>query len=519
MFNLKVHAMRILRSHPLALALALSGILPAAHAAQSTVGVGTLTNGTSFSVRYVNDKFVAVNGTAPGVALGMDVPVWISTATLAGPDGATGIKSFSVWLKVHGQDAFGQTSFDAHKVTKTNPYSAIGGKGYVGYPVGQNADVHLNVPLSAMLQTAAARCNAKLASLMASGMSREQAISQDQKMTLAVQPVLRYELFPTQTVTEEGNRPWSEFRKIEIVCEAPGAGPQARGTTSTMPGATKPGTGPALLTQVNLSIQQPPSPAQCPAEITARMTFRASAMNDSAQPLAPGWFSYRVRSASGRVSRSDMVTFQESDRQGLVFVKTIEQKFSVPLPGSGNAPGGSGQRPGAAGGLAVQQNDGNTGVAPAGHSRPGAAGNYAGGGSPTPPNVHADSLWVDITGGKSGSVQKSDYAAYNVTCQLQPVQLGGGGGVTANPGPNRPTTHPGAQPQTAQLPTAGAAPARQPVNIPSGVPATPTFPPPGAAGPSTPPRHTPSFPPPGAAPAVPGTAKPAPSMPAGTRSR
>lgn len=247
------------------------------------------------------------------------------------------------------------------------------------------------------------------------------------------------------------------------------------------------------------------------------MTFRASAMGDDAKPLSPGWFSYRVLSASGRASKSEIVSFDESERQGLVFVKTIQHKFSVPLPAMGGAGGGSPALGGVAQGAA-------TGLAPgagggSGGGRPQAAGSFAGNGTPAPPNVHADSLWVDVTGGKSGSVQKSGYANCSVTCQTATTQIPVGG-LSAGADPQRPPppprglTQPGAgpgvvqvPPATVQLPGASPVPSRPagatpstptpPAGVPPTVPPTTPVPPAGVPtaplpNPRTPPPATPT---------------------------
>lgn len=231
--------MRPIPVHPLIGAFLVAAVLPAAHAAQASVGSGTLNNGTTFSVRYVNNQFVAVNGSTPGRSPGLNVPIDISAATVG--DGDTGIKSFSVWLKVEAQDAFGATSVDGHKTTRNNAFAKtpyeVGQYGYVGYPAVQQADVQVDVPLSAMLATAAARCNANVASLMAAGMSRQQAVSQDRKITLAVKPVLRYVLFPTNTVTVEPSRPgrttarWTSSARRPVLARRRAAPPRPRPAT------------------------------------------------------------------------------------------------------------------------------------------------------------------------------------------------------------------------------------------------------------------------------------------------
>lgn len=297
-------------------------------------------------------------------------------------------------------------------------------------------------------------------------------------------------------------------KKIGIVCEA--YAPYALPPPPPPSNPARTQGGPALLKQLTMVVVHPTAPVQCPVEATAHMVFRAEAEAPGGQPKAPGKFSYRVRSLSGKVSHVEEVTFSEGDRSGSSFSKTILQKFMVgaqPAAG-GAAPGHPGLNGGQASGFTSGAASG--GFGPLGAAgRPGggsAATGFASGVLPTPPNVHKDSLWIDIVSAANGSIQKSDYREYTVTCQAPPSAIGGQPTQMTKPPtslPALPKTLPPSLP--AQTPSGEATPAA-PVQPPPqpGAPSritaapTPIMPPPVKAGeaaaPSLPSPQPPSRP-------------------------
>lgn len=366
------------------------------------------------------------------------------------------VKSWSAWIGAQ-LDVGPTVQFSNHKVSRSY--------GLGNRPKSVNEPANINVPFGTFGTYAVAQCNALAAKLRSQGLPDEAIFGQDRNLKPGIVAIgtVEFNGVGAPALSEVIASP----PQLDIVCKAHKAPPKP-GTTAGQ-GVT--GVGPALLTQVTMVVQHPPSPTpvQCPVEATAFMTFRAQGTGPDGQPLPPGHFSYKVRTLSGKVSKTDIVVLQESDRSGPHFSKTITHKFMVGAPGMAptvSAPGVGPVGQQAAGGL-MAGGGGAGGPGPAA----GAAGSYASGAAPVDPNVHKDSLWIDVEGAKAGSVMKSDYFPYSVTCQVAKAIGGGPGSVQAKPNPQRPGSPLGesAGPQTGT--PAGGMP-RQPPGKPAGVAAS-----------------------------------------------
>ena len=363
-----------------------------------------------------------------------------ASVTVQADAGLSGhVRSWSAWIGAKLGDG-PMVQFNNHKVSRSY---GVGNR-----PKNVNEPANINVPFGTFGTYAVAQCNALAGKLRSQGLSDAAIFGQDRTLMPGIFALGTVDFSGTgATVPSEvtGSAP-----QLNIVCKAHDAPPKP-GTTA---GQGVSGVGPALLTQVTMVVQHPPSPTpvQCPVEATAFMTFRAQGTGADGKPLPPGHFSYKVRTLSGKASKTDMVVFQESDRSGPHFSKTITHKFMVGAAGTASATPAPGAGPvgqQAAGGL-MAGGAGSGGPGPAA----GAAGSYASGAAPADPNVHKDSLWIDVETAKAGSVMKSDYFPYSVTCQVVKAIGGGPGSVQAKPNPQLPASPLGesAGPQAGGMP-------------------------------------------------------------------
>jgi hypothetical protein len=370
------------------------------------------------------------------------------------------VKSYSVWLGMHveGQPIQTARNFTEAKVAQTNLARSVK---TVDFPAYIKLDRSLVEPYLV------ARCNEFVTAGRKVGVPDAEIFGTDREVQIAVLATLHY-----NTAGKQGGEGYvvqngGSYPRIKVVCKAYSP-PQAPGTTG---GATPKGTGPALLTHASVAVQSPGAPIQCPADLTATMTFRAS---------TPGHFSYRVLSASGKASPAEMISLKDSDKQGSEYVRVVQHKFAVGLPAERGVAGGM-QAGG--GGLASATNGTGESIGGGRHPGAGAPGGFTA--APVAQGVHQDSLWIEITGGKAGSVQRSDYGRYKAEClppaapTVNPTGLGGGApaGLKGSTLPVPPTTHPSSGAHTRQgsqqegVPTPPAPPSGEALPKGPGVPA------------------------------------------------
>lgn len=428
---------RALAPKPRALApLAALALLACALPAQADQAWGNVESISPQRIEVLSNGASYTTTAIPLVSLGASVTLHID------PGVSGRVKSWSAWLTARAEGNGVLVQFSNDKIGKSYALTER--------PKDASTRASITLPFGSIGSYAIAQCNAMAGRLRGQGMADAAIFAQERVVTATIDTRVEAEFSGVSGAYGAPSEVQYARPTLDIVCKSHTPPPKP-GTTS---GGTPPvGVGPALLQQVTMIVQHPPSPTpvQCPVEVTAFMTFKAQGKNAQGQELPPGHFSYRVRSLSGKVSRTDQIFLQESDRSGPYFVKTLTQKFMVGVPGTaqpqGVGVGPLGQQ--AAGGLmAGGSGGGGSGLAGS------AMGSYATGGAPTPPNVHKDSLWIDIEGAKAGSVLKSDYSAYSVTCQPSTAIGGGPGAVQARPDPQRPgATVPGGLSGGPQVPT------------------------------------------------------------------
>jgi hypothetical protein len=357
------------------------------------------------------------------------------------------VKSWSVWLVAEPMDpTFWNMSFHEHK--KTTTYDAL------NRPKSVSTKTWVAIPHQITRNWAVNTCITMASRLRNEGLSDAQIFGQDREIPYRVKAWHSFEttgIAGAQTPQEvTGVEMAPNFR---LVCKASPKNDLALNTHADGPERTH---GPALLKAVSISVQAPASPVQCPANATAFFTFRSDGSK------RPGYVNYRVRGASGKNSQVMTITFRESDREGTDYVRTVVQHFTVGQPPAPAAttPGGParGRQSGDNNLTSATPPNPDDGVIPGPRGAAGRAvdGAYAAPGGPTPSNVHQDSLWIDVTAAAAGSVMKSDFAAYSVTCAPRTSGVGAGGleAVPGTPpGTQHPPSHPGGKSGGPQQPT------------------------------------------------------------------
>ena len=152
----------------------------------------------------------------------------------------------------------------------------------------------------------------------------------------------------------------------------------------------------------DLTLRYDDQPTECPTDVTVEASFAGD---------APGTFDVRFHDAFGRTSRPLEMTLSESDFDGTHYVTEFQRSFEVDTS------------PDDDGGLQV------TPQTPPGDLTIGDGGGFGspGGGLATgrDPDTVASSVWVEILSGGVGSIERSDSAAYEITC------ASGGGSLTS----------------------------------------------------------------------------------------
>jgi len=331
-------------------------------------------------------------------------------------------------------------------------------------------EVHQNGSISADMSTSGKLlCNQLAETLRNNGMGNEDIFAQDRIITIGVQAVVDFEATGTGADPEQEVQDWNGLKKFDLVCKA-------------FKAAKNPAIGPAAghfgvqqsahLTSVTLDMFYEKTPTTCPTEVTAYATYVSQTQ---------GSFTTRFKSAFNQISQPIKLTMSAADKQGDLYIKTYQKKFMVGEPAQSDPtrtkpvkPGVTLDRPG---GFAPAPGNPADDI-PSGPTGPQAAG----GGkvaAPSLPNIYQDSLMIEVVSAGSGSVQKSDYAGYKVTCKfsinpaINPV---GGISVGKQPEYNKPIP----ASLIKKLPTKKTAPTK-PVVVPGAIIVLPVAPEPAPA--------------------------------------
>ena len=235
------------------------------------------------------------------------------------------------------------------------------------------------------------------------GYSDEEIFSVDRMATIWVHAGIEYEM---SSFSHDGLLapvyPDYEYPSIEIVCKGSpfDLPPPAADDIFTKQSA--------YLTSVTLEMLYDQEPTGCPAEVTALVTYISETQ---------GSFKSRFRSVFGEVSKEINLNMGPADKQGDIYVKAYTKKFLV-----GVQPDPTRTKPATPGvdlydvdGFSTYEDDDELPPSNPVHTFGGANGFVS---VPTKPNVHQDSLWVEVTSAAQDSVERSDYAGYKITCDI-----------------------------------------------------------------------------------------------------
>lgn len=376
-------------------AAAMLGLANHAHADEAWARAETVKPAT-VAVRSNGSAYTQMAN--PATYLSSDIKVYVDAGVVGR------VKSWRTWISLLPADSSGGSSaeFPQAKVAHTYDF---------GYrPKVVDMTTHVELVSGALQGFVVGLCNQHADQLRSQGLNNTQIFGQDRAIAVGVHAHMQAEFTSaTQLTPGEVTLPPT----FQVVCQKQG-------------GAVLPGVGgvvgktEARLTAAALELLHNPHPNACPATVNAVMTFTSDTR---------GPFSVRARSVTtNQVSAPIQLSMEESDKQGMVYVKQVQRSFLVGgQPQQGGVVGGQA----GGGGLLLGQQ-----LPPPGPG--GAPGGVVAPGNPAPGNVYRDSLWVEVINAAPQSIVKSPYAQYEIECPTLTGVGGGGAGGFVGASPAQP---------------------------------------------------------------------------------
>ncbi len=293
------------------------------------------------------------------------------------------IHSWSTWLNTDPVGVPGANKVQHKSGGFVRTYN--NGPGYVN-------EVDKEVAVTADYSTLAVNnCNKLADDLRNQGYTNDEIFSEDHTIQIDVTPSLDYDINHNGEVIHEV----PNSKTVELVCKA---------FEVVDDGPTRePSPEKAHLLSAVLNMLYEEEPTDCPTEVTASAVFIAD---------VPGVFTFRFRSIFGQVSDPIDLTVQQSDfNPGTgIYVKTYVQPFMTGEEADPIVIGGGDVVPNNIGDKKNPEDhpDGDDSI-----NIDDAIIDVTG------PNLHWDTLWIEIIDAGPGSVETSDFDSYNVICNYE----------------------------------------------------------------------------------------------------